>query len=248
MNGEPLEKNHGAPPVIEHHPAYLAVIAGLPVKVFKLATGSFIIGRGADADFRLDHFEISRRHCRVTWDGETCTAEDLQSQWCTRVDNRAIAEPTPLKPGDILTLGCVVLLFELGQAPPETELARLGGTWTEAGTAGPVLFHGQKTERIELGEQVTFGRDPASDVALNAPAVSRHHALIQHTPQGFRVADLQSTAGSFVNGHRFDEHDLVIGDRLQIGPFFFQFDGRFLHCVSPGSGGRTYSRNITKEM
>src|SRR5438067_13097169 len=109
MNGEPLEKNHGAPPVIEHHPAYLAVIAGLPVKVFKLATGSFIIGRGADADFQLDHFEISRRHRRVPWDGETCTAEALQSQRGTRLDHRASPEPTPLNSGDTPTLGSAVL-------------------------------------------------------------------------------------------------------------------------------------------
>lgn len=248
MNGDFAAKSPPPPPVNEHHPAYLAVIAGLPVKVFKLATGSFIIGRATDADFRLDHFEVSRHHCRVAWDGENCAVEDLQSQWGTRLDNRAIAEPTQIKPGDILSLGCVVLLFELGEAPPDEELAQLGGTWTETGTVGPVLFRGQKTERLELSDHLSFGREPSSDVVLSAPAVSRHHALIRRAPDGFELVDLQSSAGSFVNGHRFDEHKLVIGDRLQIGPFFFQFDGRFLRCVSPVSGGRIFAREVTKRI
>jgi ABC transport system ATP-binding/permease protein len=253
MNDERPDMPGVAPPApaLEHHAGYLAIIAGVPVKVFKLATGSFIVGRAAEADFRLDHFEVSRRHCRISWDSETgeCFVEDLQSQWGTRVDNRPISGRTQLKPGDILTLGCVVLLFEVGHPPPDDELAKLGGTWTQTGgTATPVLFHRQKVDRIALGDHVAFGRDPNSDVVLNAPAVSRHHALVRRVPEGFRVVDLQSTAGSFVNGHRFDEHDLTIGDRLQIGPFFFQFDGRALHCVSPVSGGRIYAREITKHI
>lgn len=232
----------------ERQSAYLAVIAGLPVKVFRLATGSFVLGRAPEADFRLDHFEISRRHCRVTWDGAACAIEDLQSRWGTRVDNLAIAGRAVLKPGDIIALGCVTLLFETGEPPADAELARLGGSASEAGAAAAVLFRGEKTERIELDEHVTFGRDPGSDVALNAPAVSRHHALIRRAPReaGFRVLDLQSSAGSFVNGRRFDEHDLVIGDRLQIGPFFFTFEGRALRCVSPVSGGRVAAREISK--
>lgn len=229
-----------------HRPAYLAVIAGLPVKCFGLANGSFIIGRSAEADFRLDHFEVSRRHCMITWDGTGCYVEDLQSQWGTRVDNRPIAAPTVLKPGDILTLGSVVLLFESGEAPSEEELARIGGTWSGPGAVGPVLFRGKKAERIDLGDHLTLGRESTSDVVLNSPAVSRQHAVVRRVDEGFRVFDLQSTAGTFVNGHRFDEYDLVIGDRLQIGPFYFQFDGRSLHVTGPVSGGRIDAREVVR--
>ncbi|MEA3186189.1 MAG: transport system ATP-binding/permease protein, partial [Chthoniobacter sp.] len=229
----------------EHHPAYVAVIAGLPVAVFKLSEGSFVLGRAPDADFRLDHLEVSRRHCRLTWDGSECHVEDLGSQWGTRVDGKPVAGRVLLKAGDVLSLGGIGLLFERGQPPPDQELERLGSGWSGATAPVPVVLRGEKAERIELGEHLTIGRDAHSDVVLNAPAVSRQHALIRRTPEGFRVLDLQSTAGSLVNGHRFDEHDLTIGDRLQIGPFSFYFDGAALEVVHGVSGGAIHASDVT---
>ena len=41
-----------------------------------------------------------------------------------------------------------------------------------------------------------------------------------------------SQGGSFVNGRRFDEHEFTVGDRLEIGPFCFQFDGIALVSVT----------------
>ncbi len=83
---------------------------------------------------------------------------------------------------------------------------------------------------------MTLGREEGVDILLADPAVSRKHAVIQQGATGFRVVDLNSTSGSFVNGKRFAEHDLTIGDRLQVGPFFFQFDGRGLLRAASVSG------------
>ena len=68
------------------------------------------------------------------------------------------------------------------------------------------------------------------------PASPRQHAAVERVPTGYEVTDLHSRAGSFVNGLRFDTHGLVIGDRLQIGPFCFHFDGRVLERI-PAVGG-----------
>ena len=77
--------------------AHLAVTGGLPPRVFPLPEGSFIAGRSADTDFELSHVEISRQHCRFSWDGKSCTVEDLGSVRGTRVNGQRIEAVTTLQ-------------------------------------------------------------------------------------------------------------------------------------------------------
>lgn len=50
---------------------------------------------------------------------------------------------------------------------------------------------------------MTIGRDPMSDILINNPEVSRQHALLFSTAEGeFRLQDLGSTNGTYVNGRR----------------------------------------------
>jgi ABC-type multidrug transport system ATPase subunit/pSer/pThr/pTyr-binding forkhead associated (FHA) protein len=227
---------------------YLAILSGLPPRTFPLPAGRFILGRAPEADFRLDHCEVSRRHCEIESDGAGCWITDLQSQWGTRIGPVVITSRAALKPGDIITLGAVRVLFDSGPLPTPAELqSRAGSLVPAVGTASTVIFRGAPVRVIPLASNTTLGRDPTSDVLLNSPAVSRHHAVIRQSPQGFIVVDLQSSAGSFANGRRFDEHPLIIGDRLQLGPFFFLFDGLALHSVSPVSGGSIHARDIRQE-
>ena len=225
--------------------AYLAVFSGLPFQVFEIKQGVSIAGRSPDVDLVLNHLEVSRRHSQIAWDGAACHVEDLKSQWGTKIDGVRIAGRTELRPGARLSIGPVALLFAIGQPPAEADLKSLGPALSEDDSPLPVLVAGRNVERINLVDHLIFGRGDDAGVVLQAPAVSRQHAEIQQTPGGFRVVDLRSSAGSFVNGHRFDEHDLTIGDRLQIGPFFFQFDGRHLNVVRDISGGTIEARNVS---
>ena len=237
---------YSAPPNAEEGAtAYLAVLAGLPPCAFAVKPGRFVLGRAPEADFRIDHCEVSRRHCEVECDGATCWVTDLQSQWGTRVGPVLINARTELKAGDLLTLGGVQVLFESGPVPGAEELQRRADALAAAAPAA-ILFHGVATDSIPLAEGISIGREHISDVVLNSPAVSRHHAVVHQTPEGFCIADLHSSSGSFANGRRFDEHLLVIGDRLQFGPFFFLFDGRALRSVNPVSGGSIHARDIRR--
>ncbi|MDR3406424.1 MAG: FHA domain-containing protein [Chthoniobacter sp.] len=213
--------------------AHLAVTSGLPGRVFALREGSFVAGRAADADFELSHVEISRQHCRFTWDGKTCMLEDLGSVRGTRVNGHRIEAPTTLNPGDQVGVGPAIIVFGLGEAPAAAPKEKAGPIATSQ-----MLVFGKPADRIEVDRPVTFGRDPGTDVMLNDPGVSRRHASAAPGERGgIVVTDLNSTAGSFVNGHRFDTHELTIGDRLQIGPFCFQFDGHGLNRVANAAGG-----------
>jgi ABC-type multidrug transport system ATPase subunit/pSer/pThr/pTyr-binding forkhead associated (FHA) protein len=218
-------------------PAFLAVRSGLPAQALALTRGDTIIGRGTGADIQLTHPEVSRQHCRVTWNGESCSVEDLGSARGTAVNGTGIATPAVLRPGDQIALGAVVLEFGIGELPViEPVVPR----------ALMMTVRGVPADRIIVTEELTLGRDTKADVVLTDPGVSRRHAKVRPSASGgVVVADLHSTAGSFVNGHRFDEHELTVGDRLQVGPFCFQFDGQALVRVGNSSGGTIQAREIT---
>ncbi|MEA3213020.1 MAG: transport system ATP-binding/permease protein [Chthoniobacter sp.] len=222
-------------------PAHLALISGLPPKVFPLEEGTAIAGRSTTVDVELSHVEISRQHCRFAWDGSTCTVEDLGSVRGTRVNGERIKALTVLRPGDRVGVGPAILEFGLGEAPEIEPDAVV----EPAEEAAEMLVLGKKTDRIEVDRQLLIGREPGTDVWLNHPGVSRRHAKVAPVENsGCMVTDLHSTAGSFVNGHRFDTHELTVGDRLQIGPFCFQFDGHALNRVANTSGGTIRSTGI----
>jgi len=63
------------------------------------------------------------------------------------------------------------------------------------------------------------GRLATGEIVLDDNSVSRRHAEIKHTPQGWRVRDLGSTNGTFVNGERIGagEHPLKAHDILRCG-------------------------------
>lgn len=236
------------PDVSEEAPqdlAHLAVLSGLPLKVYRLeaSAGELVAGRLPEAPLRFDHFEVSRRHCRFFYYAarDMWAVEDLGSQWGTKVNGQKIEGAQGLQRGDRIELGPVTVLFGIGEPPSEAVFEKLrSGAGPEAGE-GVV---GQVPSRIPLGDQVTLGRDRESSVVLSDPAVSRRHAVIARTPTGFRVTDLKSSSGSFVNGHRFDEHNLTIGDRLQLGPYLFQFDGESLKRLAASAGGRVEAREV----
>jgi len=220
---------------------YLAVTAGLPPKIFELKPGTCTVGRSSGADFSLKHVEISRQHCRFTWDGKHCSVEDLGSVRGTQVNGEKLAGPFTLQAGDKVGIGPAIVEFGIG-VPPKIE----GQESVAPGAHGAqMLVRGQPADRIEVVGEITIGRDSGIDVWLNDPGVSRRHATVSKQPGGgVVVTDLNSTAGSFVNGHRFDAHALTIGDRLQVGPFCFQFDGHALNRVANAAGGTIRAGNV----
>ena len=69
-----------------------------------LARLPLVIGRGPDADVRLDDQHVSRRHCEVLLAENALVVRDLGSTNGTFV-NGIRTELSPLGPDDVLTLG-----------------------------------------------------------------------------------------------------------------------------------------------
>lgn len=71
---------------------------------------------------------------------------------------------------------------------------------------------------VELREDVTtVGSVVGNSIVLADPAVSRKHAGIRRIDGAYELADLGSTNGIYVNGHRLPKKNLAPGDVIRVG-------------------------------
>lgn len=69
----------------------------------------------------------------------------------------------------------------------------------------------------------TIGRNEATDLPVNSSRVSREHAAIFREADDYRVRDLGSTNGTFLNGQRIEEAPLADGDILLVADVELSF-------------------------
>jgi pSer/pThr/pTyr-binding forkhead associated (FHA) protein len=78
---------------------------------------------------------------------------------------------------------------------------------------------------IEVNQpEVIVGRHSHAEVRLALPDISRRHCRLVFEEQQWRVYDLDSLNGVFVNGERMQEATLYDGDHLQLGTFIFRIE------------------------
>jgi eukaryotic-like serine/threonine-protein kinase len=97
----------------------------------------------------------------------------------------------------------------LGEAPP--------------GYALEIITPGREPTTVALSRAlIAIGRDAENDIVLPSEGVSRNHARLQATPDGWQVLDLGGVNGTALNGQRLQPRQpaaLAPGASLQIGPY-----------------------------
>ena len=90
---------------------------------------------------------------------------------------------------------------------------------------GSYLVHKNSNKRYPLTRwENSIGRSPTCDLVLNAPTVSRFHAVISKRRTGWVVADTKSRTGVLVNGERISKPvKLNHGDTVTFGTAAFEF-------------------------
>jgi pSer/pThr/pTyr-binding forkhead associated (FHA) protein len=127
----------------------------------------------------------------------------------------------------------------------ETEAAEAGLTTDDqhavealpAGSALLVVAKGPNAGARFLldSDRTTAGRHPDSDIFLDDVTVSRKHAEFLREGAGFRLRDVGSLNGTYVNRERVDEHVLAAGDEVQIGKYRMTYHP---HHDAPGGTQR----------
>ncbi|HEX5510765.1 MAG TPA: FHA domain-containing protein [Actinomycetales bacterium] len=123
-----------------------------------------------------------------------------------------------------------------GAAPAEAGLSREESGAVEALPPGSALLIVQRGPnsgaRFLLdSERTTVGRHPDSNIFLDDVTVSRKHAEFVREGDGFRVRDVGSLNGTYVNRDRVDDAMLRAGDEVQIGKYRMTY-----HPSRQGSG------------
>ena len=87
-------------------------------------------------------------------------------------------------------------------------------------------FNKKNIQDYELvrGQQLSIGRNPDNDIALDNMAVSGYHAFIESVAANFVIRDLDSTNGIFVNNKKIKMHVLQHNDVIMIGQYEFVFN------------------------
>ncbi len=81
-----------------------------------------------------------------------------------------------------------------------------------------IIHHGDRVTEHELRDApLTIGRDPECDLFFADKKLSRKHARVERVGAGFRLVDLESRNGSWVNDVRVEARDLVPGDEIRLG-------------------------------
>ncbi|WZO98919.1 FHA domain-containing protein [Isosphaeraceae bacterium EP7] len=91
-----------------------------------------------------------------------------------------------------------------------------------------VIQGADQGKRFELlASPMAMGRDQTNPIRLHDHEVSRRHAEVRPEPGGFRLVDLGSANGSFLNDRPIGSTSLKAGDRVRLGQtvMLFQDDG-----------------------
>jgi transcriptional regulator with GAF, ATPase, and Fis domain len=97
-----------------------------------------------------------------------------------------------------------------------SKLVVIGGVF--AGEVFPLDFH-----------EVTVGRDAENTIGIPDAAISRRHCAFSRDDGGWRVRDLGSSNGTFVNGVQVQDHLLADGDHVAAGESVLLF----VHGAAP---------------
>jgi len=134
----------------------------------------------------------------------------LETQWRTMLARLAERSGQPQRAPDVRTeigagiaTGTVAIVVELLARPERLALRVRRGVPPNA--------------QVALEQPVTIGRDPACDLVLVDPRVSRRHCAIDVTSGGLAFRDLGSANGTTLNGERREAGTLALGDVLVAG-------------------------------
>lgn len=88
-----------------------------------------------------------------------------------------------------------------------------------------VTLKGRPVRALKFNKEcVTVGRDPASDIFLDNPGISREHCRIETiSTGGYKIADLGSANGIFVNDQQVRTHFIMNNDVVFVGKFALWF-------------------------
>jgi ABC-type multidrug transport system ATPase subunit/pSer/pThr/pTyr-binding forkhead associated (FHA) protein len=251
---------------VNSRPYLQGLVGQLAGKQFYLEDKRVVVGRDpSECQLVLAQAVVSKMQAALEVDDvQRVTLVDLSGKQSTFVNGQAIVR-RELEDGDRVGFGLGgVVAFTFRAAFPsvkyrnspdnERPVARLViSTEPEAKPAPPAppvaVNAGTTIIRAAPLREIRLGRAPDNNFVLDAPSVSRYHAMLSYENGAQPIlTDLNSTNGTFVNGQPLTEpRQLTPEDLIFLGGFLLHVDGRTIkqHDLSASS---ITARHISKTI
>ncbi|MFE5581433.1 ATP-binding cassette domain-containing protein [Kitasatospora sp. NPDC056531] len=109
-----------------------------------------------------------------------------------------------------------------------------------APTAPPLMLVTDRgSQLIDPTRAYHLGRDPTSEIVLDDPRVSWHHAVLRTAAGHWLLEDVGSTNGTYDQGQRISREDVGPGTRLRFGDPATGPSATFAGLPGPAPGDRT---------
>jgi len=191
---------------VYHFPA-ISVLNQQPSILSFYHNTEIIVGRLSKCLIRIEMSDVSSEHCKFGRDTQGIWLEDLGSTNGTFVNDEKISGRKYLKKDDIVSLGSNTNLIPLFS---EQDLETLNNNRiihkknnykypsivSQSNSVKPNFFD------LVQGKQVTIGRDPASDIWVNAPHISREHLNVTLNKKNELLVVDKSSNGTFFKGNK----------------------------------------------
>ena len=110
-----------------------------------------------------------------------------------------------------------------------------------AGTAPPVFVRIQQgttwSDERSFTHSFSIGRAPGCDLVISEPAVSKHHAEVRWHDGAWRLRDMGSRNGTYLDGVRVQEARLSASCQVELGQGHVEIlEGQVLNCASLRGG------------
>lgn len=174
-------------------------------------------------EWRLARFELSDRMTPVAnqmiarMSGGRYTAVDVLCQMSLLLLRRL---RLPRVDARVARQAMAMLVAHHG-AKLETATTTQGPKSLDAPPQGHLVISkaGKVVSCVPLAQRMLIGRSGHNDLCLPSPYVSRHHAVIVGTPEGYYVVDLNSVNGVLLNGNAVARAVLCDHDVVTLGPY-----------------------------
>lgn len=190
-------------------------------KKLAISTYETSIGRGRSSDIQLASSLASRSHAVISRRKQGWFITDTESKTGTFVNGAQINEPTRIYHDDLISIGGVDYTFV---APHARRGDEQSGTSSAQAVGGYIINLATDYEYPIKNGRITIGRGAENDVAIDDITVSRQHAAVVYTDEGWCVIDRDSHAGVGVNGYKVHgSQPIEDGDTIMINTHSFIF-------------------------
>jgi pSer/pThr/pTyr-binding forkhead associated (FHA) protein len=217
--------------------------------IVKLIRDEYSVGRAEENTIRLTERNISRRHARLERREDGWVVRDLESYNGCFLNGMRVDGRQAVQHGDVLELGDYQLI--LTDAALEIEDSDDDGpvSATPVKTRGRALL--EQPDRLVVLQgpnqgahyplhegRLLMGRGDECDIELPDTSVSRVHAEIIGTKDGYEIIDYDSSNGLRINGLELKRAFLLPSDVVELGDVLLKYvpQGE-IHRVTPYATG-----------